>query len=216
MTVNWTASTFGSGQTLIGYRVQYRLRGTSTWSQTSLTTNTTADVDFAGGTPGNYEFTVIARYNDNGAGNHLCTCLLHPYAVCPPPREVQAREWTMALLIAIYPNPAHNQVYVAAASGSEVTLMDLGGRILAVQTVDQAELAFDLSGMANGGLHDPDPKQGRSDHRTSGQTVILCFFTELSRAPHMRGLFLFITEAFCSSLPASEIVFIEFVNNASC
>ena len=61
--------------------------------------------------------------------------------------------------IAIYPNinvPAHHQVYVAAASGSEVMLMDLGGRILAVQTVDQAESmpaycpTLDLSGMANG------------------------------------------------------------------
>ena len=41
-------------------------------------------------------------------------------------------------------------MYVAAASGSEVTLMDLGGRILAMQTVDQAEVAFDLSSMANG------------------------------------------------------------------
>ena len=34
VTVNWMAST-GAGQTLIGYRVQYRLRGTTTWSQTS-------------------------------------------------------------------------------------------------------------------------------------------------------------------------------------
>jgi hypothetical protein len=41
-------------------------------------------------------------------------------------------------------------VYVAAANGSEVSLMDLGGRILAMQTVDQAEVAFNLSGMANG------------------------------------------------------------------
>jgi len=149
VTVNWTASTFGAGQTLIGYRVQYRLRGTTTWSQTSLTTNTTADVDFAGGTPGNYEFTVIARYNDNGSGTTSARACFTVRGV-PTTKRGATSGMDNGSAIAIYPNPAHNQVYVAAASGSEVTLMDLGGRILAMQTVDQAELAFDLSGMANG------------------------------------------------------------------
>jgi hypothetical protein len=149
VTVNWTASTFGAGQTLIGYRVQYRLRGTTTWSQTSLTTNTTADVDFAGGTPGNYEFTVIARYNDNGTGTTSARACFTVRGV-PTTKRGATSGMDNGSAIAIYPNPAHNQVYVAAASGSEVTLMDLGGRILAMQTVDQAELAFDLSGMANG------------------------------------------------------------------
>ena len=149
VTVNWTASTFGAGQTLIGYRVQYRLRGTTTWSQTALTTNTTADVDFAGGTPGNYEFTVIARYNDNGTGTTSARACFTVRGV-PTTKRGTASGMDNGSAIAIYPNPAHHQVYVAAASGSEVMLMDLGGRILAVQTVDQAELAFDLSGMANG------------------------------------------------------------------
>jgi hypothetical protein len=149
VTVNWTASTFGAGQTLIGYRVQYRLRGTTTWSQTSLTTNTTADVDFAGGTPGNYEFTVIARYNDNGSGTTSARACFTVRGV-PTTKRGATSGMDNGSAFAIYPNPAHNQVYVAAASGSEVTLMDLGGRILAMQTVDQAELAFDLSGMANG------------------------------------------------------------------
>ena len=149
VTVNWTASTFGAGQTLIGYRVQYRLRGTTTWSQTALTTNTTADVDFAGGTPGNYEFTVIARYKDNGTGTTSARACFTVRGV-PTTKRGTASGMDNGSAIAIYPNPAHHQVYVAAASGSEVMLMDLGGRILAVQTVDQAELAFDLSGMANG------------------------------------------------------------------
>ena len=149
VTVNWTASTFGAGQTLIGYRVQYRLRGTTTWSQTALTTNITADVDFAGGTPGNYEFTVIARYNDNGTGTTSARACFTVRGV-PNTKMGTASGMDNGSAIAIYPNPAHHQVYVAAASGSEVMLMDLGGRILAVQTVDQAELAFDLSGMANG------------------------------------------------------------------
>jgi plastocyanin len=149
VTVNWTASTFGSGQSLIGYRVQYRLRGSTTWSSTSLTPNTTADVDFAGGTAGNYDFTVIARYNDNGSGTTSARACFTVRGV-PTTKRGASSGMDNGSAIAIYPNPAHNQVYVAAANGSEVSLMDLGGRILAMQTVDQAEVAFNLSGMANG------------------------------------------------------------------
>ena len=115
----------------------------------TLTSNTTMDVDFAGGTPGNYEFSVVARYNDNGTNRTSARACFTVRGV-PTTKRVASSGMDNGSAIAIYPNPAHNQVYVAAASGSEVTLMDLGGRILAVQTVDQAELAFDLSGMANG------------------------------------------------------------------
>ena len=48
VTVNWTASTMGAGQSLISYRVQYRLRNAA-WTVSTL--STTMDIDFAGGTP---------------------------------------------------------------------------------------------------------------------------------------------------------------------
>jgi hypothetical protein len=149
VTVNWTASNFGSAQSLIGYRVQYRLRGTLTWSQTSFTSNTTADIDFAGKTPGNYEFTVIARYNDNGTGTTSARACFAQRGV-PFTKKDVASEMDNGSAIAIYPNPAHSQVYVAAANGSKVSLMDLGGKIISVQTIEQSEVAFDLSKMAMG------------------------------------------------------------------
>ena len=92
---------------------------------------------------------MIARYNDNGTGTTSARACFTVRGV-PTTKRGTASGMDNGSAIAIYPNPAHHKVYVATASGSEVMLMDLGGRILAVQTVDQAELAFDLSGMANG------------------------------------------------------------------
>lgn len=149
VTVTWNASNLSSGQSLIGYRVQYRLRGTTSWSQTSLTTNTTADVDFAGGTAGNYDFTVLARYNDNGTPRSSSRACFVVQGVPVTKNEV-ANGNKDAADIAVYPNPTRSQIYVSATSGSEVSLIDLSGRIIAVQTIDQSEVAFDLTSMSSG------------------------------------------------------------------
>ena len=149
VTVNWNASNLGSGQSLIGYRVQYRLRGTNSWTQIPLTTNTTADVDFSGGVAGNYDFTVLARYIDNGAPVSSARACFAAQGV-PVTKNGVAMGDADAADIAVYPNPTRSQIYVSAPSGSEISLMDLSGRIIAVQTVDQSEASFDLKEMSNG------------------------------------------------------------------
>ena len=49
-----------------------------------------------------------------------------------------------------YPNPTSGLLHVAAPQGSDVVLMDLNGRIIAAQQVDQAEVRFDMSTLAQG------------------------------------------------------------------
>ena len=151
---SFTAPTLPAGATLIGYRMAYRLRNTLAWTQTPLSQSTTISVDFTGsGLPsGNYEFVAFTRYNDGtGAVNSGFTCrILKGYNGSGAKSGANAANGSDVGVASIYPNPAHDKVYVTAANGSEVTLTDLGGRILAMQTVEQAEVAFDLSGMANG------------------------------------------------------------------
>ena len=149
VTVNWNASTMGSGQTLIGYRVQYRLRNTSTWTNSALTTNTTFDVDFAGGTPGNYEFSVVARYNDNGTNRTSARACFALRGV-PTTKNGGADLAADAAGTAVYPNPATDKLFVAAANGSEISVMDMNGRVIAQNTVTNAEVVFDLSEVATG------------------------------------------------------------------
>ena len=69
-TGSWSPATLGSGVSLVGYRMAYRQVGVgAAWTNTALSTNTTATVNFTGsGLPSaNYEFTVFARVNDNGS-----------------------------------------------------------------------------------------------------------------------------------------------------
>ena len=69
-TGSWSPATLGIGVSLMGYRMAYRQVGVgAAWTNTALSTNTTATVNFTGsGLPSaNYEFTVFARVNDNGS-----------------------------------------------------------------------------------------------------------------------------------------------------
>ena len=149
VTVNWTASTMGAGQSLIGYRVQYRLRNAASWTVSTLTSNTTMDIDFAGGTPGNYEFSVVARYNDNGTNRTSARACFTVRGV-PTTKNGGAALAADAAGTAVYPNPAYDKLFVAAANGSEVSVMDMNGRVIAQRTVTHAEVAFDLSEIAAG------------------------------------------------------------------
>ena len=149
VTVNWDPSSMGSGQSLIGYRVQYRLRNTTAWTSTPITSNTSYAVDFAGGTPGNYEFSVVARYNDNGTNRTSARACFALRGV-PTTKNGGADLAADAAGTAVYPNPATDKLFVAAANGSEISVMDMNGRVIAQNTVTNAEVAFDLSEVATG------------------------------------------------------------------
>jgi surface protein len=151
---SFTAPTLPPGATLVGYRMGYRLRGTQPWTNTPLSQNTTISVDFtgSGNAAGNYEFVVFTRYDDGtGPTSSNFTCKeVKGYDGSGNKSGANAGNASDNDVVSIYPNPAHDKVYVAAANGSEVTLTDLGGRILGIQTIEQSEVAFDLSDLANG------------------------------------------------------------------
>jgi len=151
---SFTAPTLPTGATLIGYRMAYRLRNTQTWTNTPLTQNTTISVDFTGTglAAGNYEFVAFTRYNDGtSATNSNFTC-----------REVKGYNGSGAKsgsntangsdvgVVSIYPNPAKDVLYVAAAAGAEVSLLDMSGKLIASQIVEGAEVDFDISHLAQG------------------------------------------------------------------
>jgi hypothetical protein len=113
-----------------------------------LTTNTTADVDFAGGTPGNYEFTVIARYNDNGTGTTSARACFTVLGV--PTTKRGATSGMDNAAIAIYPNPTDNILYVQAPENSFLMLVDINGKTLTQLTTESVETSIDMSSYAQG------------------------------------------------------------------
>jgi hypothetical protein len=152
-TGTWNAPSLPVGSNLVGYRMAYRERNTQQWTNSPLTQDTTFSIDFTGsGLPaGNYEFVAFTRYNDgNGAVNSGFTC-----------REVKGYNGSgnksgggingsVGTTFSVYPNPATDRVYISAETGSEVTLMDLNGKIIGTQSVEQAEVSFDMSNLAQG------------------------------------------------------------------
>ena len=101
---------------------------------------------------GNYKFIAYTRYRLNGiATNSEYTCReFKGYNGSGNKSGGNADEGSDNDVVSIYPNPAYDKVYVTAANGSEVTLTDLGGRILGIQTIEQSEVVFDLTGIAMG------------------------------------------------------------------
>jgi hypothetical protein len=149
VTVTWNPSNFQTGQSLIGYRVQYRLRNTVTWTSTSLTSNTTASVDFAGGTPGNYQFSVISRFNDNGTPTTSARACFALRGV-PFTKNGTAASANAVLPTHVYPNPANDRLFVTAEDGSLVQLTDMSGRIIAQREAVGTEVRFELSDLSSG------------------------------------------------------------------
>ncbi len=79
-------------------------------------------MDFAGGTPGNYEFSVVARFhNDNGTNRTSAWCLLRLRGA-PTTKNGGADLAADARGTAVYPNPATDKLFVAAANGSEISV----------------------------------------------------------------------------------------------
>jgi|GEM_PF-769348 len=152
--VTWNPVTLPPGSTLLGYRVAYRLRGTTTFSQLPLTNNTSAIVNFTGLglCNGNYDFTVYVRYNDgSGAKTSAPACFLsrgYSAGTCKSEGNAQGIDEESALVV--YPNPSTGVFYVSNPNGAEYTLTDAMGRVLAQGLMAGSEYALDLSAHANG------------------------------------------------------------------
>ena len=114
-----------------------------------MTTNTTASVDFAGGTPGNYQFSVIARYNDNGTPTTSARACFALRGV-PFTKNGNVAPSNSEIINEVYPNPVDDILFVAAAQGSLVQLTDLLGRVIVEKQADGPELRFDLSELNDG------------------------------------------------------------------
>ena len=154
-TGSWTASSLPAGVSLIGYRMAYRQANVgASWVTTSLSSNTTATVDFtgSGNVSANYEFTAFARINDNGSVfNTEYACLDRKfYNGSGGKSDGQSFDENGNTIISIYPNPTNSKVYVQAELGAKIQLFDLQGKLLSQKEALSNETAFDMSLYANG------------------------------------------------------------------
>jgi surface protein len=155
ISASWTASTMDAGQSLIGYRMAYRLRNTQTWNKTPLTTNTSYTMNWTGsGIPaGNYEFVVFARYRENGVAtnsNFSCITVKGYNGVGGKSEGSDAAEPTDVPSISVYPNPTDNILYVQAPENSTLMLVDMNGKTLTQLTTEAVETSIDVSSYAQG------------------------------------------------------------------
>ena len=154
-TGSWTASSLPIGASLIGYRMAYRQANVgASWITTSLSSNTTATVDFtgSGNVSANYEFTAFARINDNGSVyNTEYACKDRKfYNGSGGKSDGQSLDENGNTIISIYPNPTNGKVYVQAELGAKIQLFDLQGKLLSEKEALSNETAFDLSAYAKG------------------------------------------------------------------
>lgn len=157
-TLSWTAPTLGAGQTLIGYRVQYRERGTQTWNDFgALTTNTSMLIPHQthGLTAGkNYVWTVATRYDDNGTATtsgQACPVVMGIATNGNVSRKTDLTDdGAMQSASMVYPNPATDNLYIQTAVGSTVRVMDIQGRTIHSEVSNAAELNLNISDWTNG------------------------------------------------------------------
>jgi len=157
---SWTAPTLITGVSLIGYRMQYRQAGVgAAWRQTSLSTNTSATVNFTGtcDPSANYEFAVFARVNDNGSVyNTAVSCRERKFyngsGGCAKTDNSASDFALNGYGITVYPNPTNASINVGLNNeASVVELLDMNGKLLFSQEYEgQAEVIIDLADFASG------------------------------------------------------------------
>lgn len=146
------------GKSIIGYRVAYRLRGTTTFNQLPLTTNLTAAVNFTGLglCNGNYDFTVYTRYNDNGTPTTSAPACFasrgYSGGTCKAEEFLEGQDFAefSDFDFTLYPNPTQGFVYVEAPQGTALELYDVRGGKLLNATVEGSAHTLDLSDFAKG------------------------------------------------------------------
>ena len=154
-TGSFTAPALPSGSTLIGYRMAYRLRNTQTWTNTTLSQNTSITHDFTGsGLPGgNYEFVAFTRYRDaslNAVNSNFTCRLVKGYNGSGNKSGNAGSHGSDADAYAIYPNPSNDLLHVSAGGGSLIRLLDVRGRLIAQEEVHQSEVQFEIGHLAQG------------------------------------------------------------------
>jgi len=171
--VSWSAATLGSGESLIGYRVAYRLRGTTSFSQLPLTTALSTTVDFTGLglCNGNYEFTVYTRFNRAGTTvTSAPACLQakgYSGGTCKSEDSSANVTEMEAPLVSVYPNPNRGSFVVRAPQGTEIALYDLQGRVLFTSKPQDAETPMAAQSLSTGVylLHTVQPQGQRQTER---------------------------------------------------
>jgi hypothetical protein len=151
---SWNPVSLQSGESLIGYRMAYRLRNNQSWTNTPLTIDTFSVVDFAGSgkVAGNYEFVAFTRYFDgtrNTNSNFSCK-EVKGYNGSGNKSDSFSLDGENEEMISIYPNPTKNILYVQCPLGSSVQLMDIQGKLLAEQIKGETEISFEMSYLAQG------------------------------------------------------------------
>ena len=158
MQAQWTPSVFSSGQSLIGYRLAYRLRNTQLWSKTPLISDTTYAANWSGsGNPsGNYEFAVFARFLSNGTPqNSGYSCKVVKGYTASSSKTSTWNGTSSAAAdghsgIRIYPNPTNDLVRLYSPIASVWLLCDLHGNVLWQDFSLKNESLIDLSAYAAG------------------------------------------------------------------
>lgn len=105
-------------------------------------------------TPGKlYRFNVRSRYNNgvatvnSGYSNPVSRNLA---AGGNKDGEASDLGENASDLISIYPNPVADVLYINAADGSTVALMDLNGKLISAREINGQEVSFDMSHLASG------------------------------------------------------------------
>ena len=156
ISAQWNASTLSSNQTLLGYKLNFRLRNTQTWTKSALISGTSTVLNWTGsGIPaGNYEFVVFARYIENGvAMNSNFSCItVKGYNGVGGKSDISDASGSGqgAVPTVVYPNPAADFLYVQAALGSEMRLLDMQGKMITQMISTELETTLDLSALAQG------------------------------------------------------------------
>ena len=155
LTARWKAPILTTGQSVLFYRVNYRLRGTSSWISTTAVTDTFSVLNWNGSgiAAGNYEFMVVARINDSGTkytSEPSCRYVRGYNGVGGKAEVSDGTEPTGLPSISVYPNPTDNILYVHAPESSSLQLIDVNGKTLIQLTTEGIETAIHMSAYAQG------------------------------------------------------------------
>jgi subtilisin-like proprotein convertase family protein len=155
LTASWNAPSLTAGQSVLFYRVNYRLRGTTSWTSTASVTDTFSVLNWNGSgiAAGNYEFMVVARINDNGTNytsQPSCIYVRGYNGVGGKSEGADSAEPTDVPNISVYPNPTDNILYVQAPENSSLMLVDINGKTMTQLTTEAVETSIDMSSYAQG------------------------------------------------------------------
>ena len=156
ITCSFSPSNLNANQTLIGYRIAYRLKGTQQWTNNPSTNPSTTQIldwNNSGIPAGNYEFVAFARYWENGVkvnSNFSCITVKGYNGVGGKSEGADAAEPTDVPNISVYPNPTDNILYVQASENSSLILVDMNGKTLTQLTTEAVETSIDVSSYAQG------------------------------------------------------------------